>query len=94
MKSGASENPPLLVSVDAQGLLRFGMDKLPVTMEQLIQRLTTEAEKARAESREPKMVIMADKGTPWSRIVSVLDAGAQAHIKSINAVTKGEGKSS
>jgi len=35
VKSGASENPPLLVSLDKAGALRFGLDKLPVTLEDL-----------------------------------------------------------
>lgn len=93
LKSGANENPPIIVSLDAQGLIRLGLDKLPVTMEQLQDRLTSEADKARSESREPKMVIMADQGTPWARIVGVMDAGAKASIKSISAVTKGKGQS-
>ena len=93
LKSGASQNPPLLVSLDVNGKLRFGLDKLPVTMEQLQDRLIAEADKARAEKREPKMVIMADQGTPWSKMVTVMDAGAKAKIKSISAVTKGDGKS-
>jgi biopolymer transport protein ExbD len=93
LKSGASENPPLLVSIDAAGLIRFGLDKLPVTLDQLQDRLMTEAEKARSEKRDPKMVIMADQGTPWSRMINVMDAGAKASIKSISAVTKGTGKS-
>ena len=92
LKSGANENPPLLVSVDTQGLIRFGMDKLPVTLQQLQERLISEVEKARAENREPKMVIMADRGTPWSRMINLMDAGAKAGIKGISAVTKGEGK--
>ncbi len=93
LKSGANENPPILVSIDTQGLIRFGMDKLPVTLEQLQGQLVTEAEKARTENRDPKMVIMADKATPWARMVNVMDAGAKASIKNISAVTQGAGKS-
>jgi len=93
VKSGASENPPLLVSLDKAGALRFGLDKLPVTLEDLQGRLTAEADKARSEKREPKMIIMADQGTPWSSMVKVMDAGAKAKIKSISAVTKSTGKS-
>jgi len=93
LKSGANENPPMLVSVDTQGLIRYGMDKLPVTLQQLQDRLNTEAAKIRADNREPKMVIMADKGTPWSRMINLMDAGAKAGIKGISAVTKGDGKS-
>ena len=93
VKSGASENPPLLVSMDKDGALRFGLDKTPVTLEDLQGRLTEGAEKARSEKHDPKMVIMADQATPWSKIVSVMDAGAKAKIKSISAVTKANGKS-
>ena len=31
-KSGASENPPLIVSIDPQGLLRLGTEATPVTV--------------------------------------------------------------
>ena len=91
LRSGANENPPILVSIDAQGLIRFGLDKLPVTLEQLQSQLISEADKARSEKRDPKMVIMADQGTPWARMVNVMDAGTKASIKSISAVTKGKG---
>jgi len=93
LKSGANENPPILVSIDAQGLIRLGLEKLPVTLDQLQDKLIAEADKARTEKRDPKMVIMADQGTPWARMVNVMDAGAKASIKSISAVTKGNGKS-
>ena len=93
LKSGVNDNPPLLVSIDVQGLIRYGMEKLPVTLQQLQERLIAEAGKARSEGRAPKMVVMADKNTPWSRIINVMDAGAKAEIKTINAVTKGKNDS-
>src|SRR5580658_3056818 len=62
LKSGANENPPILVSIDAQGLIRLGLEKLPVTLDQLQDKLIAEADKARSEKRDPKMVIMADQG--------------------------------
>src|SRR5438046_2922446 len=34
-KAGANENAPLVVSVDAQGNLRFGADAMPVTVDRL-----------------------------------------------------------
>ena len=93
VKSGASENPPLLVSMDKTGALLFGLDKVPLTLADLQGQLTAGADKARLEKREPKMVIMADQATPWAKIVSVMDAGAKAKIKSISAVTKANNKS-
>src|SRR5277367_4900030 len=45
LKSGANENPPMIVSIDAQGMFRLGPDGLPVTPDQLNDRLRAEAAK-------------------------------------------------
>src|SRR5271157_3832847 len=45
LKSGQNENPPMIVSIDAQGMFRLGTDGLPVTPDQLNERLREEAEK-------------------------------------------------
>jgi len=34
-KTGASETPPMIVSIDPKGTLRFGADARPVTIERL-----------------------------------------------------------
>src|SRR6266550_9483278 len=42
-KSGASESAPLVVSVDAQGNLRFGSESTPVTFDRLRSELAVRA---------------------------------------------------
>ena len=88
LKSGASENPPLIVSIDAQGLLRLGTEALPVTPDQLNDHLRAEAEK----NPNLKLAVRADKNAPWGKIVSVMDAASAAHIKILNAFIKPTGQ--
>jgi biopolymer transport protein ExbD len=81
-KPGANENPPLVVSIDANGI--YYINKLPKTFEQLQGELIAQAEK------NPKLVlaINADEKAPWGKIVKVRDAAAKANIKSLVAFTK------
>ena len=81
-KAGANENPPLVVSIDAQGI--YYLDKLPKTFEQLQGELMSHA------AKDPKLVlaINADEKAPWGKIVKVRDAAAKANIKSLVAFTK------
>ena len=85
-KSGANENPPLVVSVDAAGI--YYLDKLPKTYEQLQGELQSQS------AKNPKLVlaINADEKAPWGKIVKVRDAAAEAKIKSLVAYTKETGK--
>ncbi|HVU27061.1 MAG TPA: biopolymer transporter ExbD [Verrucomicrobiae bacterium] len=85
-KSGANENPPFVVSVDASGI--YYVDKLPKTFEQLQSELVAQAEK------NPKLVlaINADEKAPWGKIVKIRDAAAKANIKSLVAFTKESNK--
>jgi biopolymer transport protein ExbD len=87
-KSGAEESPPLVVSVDAQGNLRFGSDATPVTVDRLRSELVARAE----NNPEIKMAISADKMAPFGQIVKVMDAAKEAKIKMVNAFTKEAGK--
>jgi biopolymer transport protein ExbD len=87
-KEGATENPPLVVSVDAQGGLRVGPKADAVTLDQLTARLSDVA----AKTPDTKLVINADKGAPWGQIVKVMDAAKAAKIKAISAFTKETGK--
>jgi biopolymer transport protein ExbD len=89
VRSGVNENPPLLVSIDEQGLFRYGPDGLPVTPEQLVERLQEAAEK----NPQTKLAVSADKNAPWGKIVAVMDAASAAHIKILSAFTKEPGKS-
>ena len=88
LKSGQNENPPLIVSIDAQGLLRLGPDGLPVTPDQLNEPLRSAADK----NPNLKLAVRADKNAPWGKIVAVMDAASAAHIKILSAFTKEAGK--
>jgi len=81
-KSGANENPPVVVSVDAHGM--YYLEKLPRTLEQIRGELRTRA------AQNPKLVlaINADEAAPWGHIVKLRDAAADAGIKSLVAFTK------
>jgi biopolymer transport protein ExbD len=81
-KAGANENPPFVVSIDTNGV--YFVDKLPVTFEQLQNRLRDEA----AKNPQLVLAINADEDAPWGKIVKVRDAAAQAKIKSLVAYTK------
>jgi biopolymer transport protein ExbD len=88
LKTGANENAPLVVSVDAQGNLRLGAEAMPVTVE----RLRTELLSRGAAIPDLKLAISADKAAPFGQIVKVMDAAKDAKIKMVNAFTKEAGK--
>jgi biopolymer transport protein ExbD len=83
-KSGANENPPFVVSIDAKGGLRVGPNADAVTLEQLQARLRDEA----AKNPQLKLAINADKNAPWGQIVKVMDAAKAVKIKAVSAFTK------
>jgi biopolymer transport protein ExbD len=87
-KSGAETNPPLVVSIDKDGLLRFGENNNPVTPEQLRSQLLAEVNKLRAARKDVQLAVRADKQAPWYRIVYVMDLAKAADIKALNAFTK------
>ena len=89
LKPGATENPPLIVTIGAgdQGL-RFGADDMPMTIEQVKTQLHDAAEK----SSNVKLAIRADKNAPWGTVVEVMDAAKAANIKLVSAYTKEPGK--
>ncbi|MEI8290704.1 MAG: biopolymer transporter ExbD [Verrucomicrobiota bacterium] len=88
LKAGANENPPLVVSIDEKGGLRFGADSLPVTPDQLRTRLLA----AVKEKADTKLAMRADKKAPWESIVKVMDLAKEAKIKLLSAFTKDAGK--
>ena len=88
LKSGANDNPPLIVSIDAQGMFRVGLDGLPVTPDQLTARFQQEAQR----NPQIQLAVRADKNAPWGKIVAVMDAASAAHIKILSAFTKEVGK--
>lgn len=83
-KTGANENAPLIVTVDAKGEFMLGDDKLPVTEERLKEELLARADK----TPDLKLSINADKSAPFGRIINVMDAAKEAKIKVVNAFTK------
>jgi biopolymer transport protein ExbD len=87
-KTGAHEDAPLVVSIDASGGLRLGVDATPVTADSLKEKLLA----AVAKTPELKLAISADKNSPFGQIIKVMDAAKEAKIKSVNAFTKEPGK--
>lgn len=85
-KSGANENPPLVVSVDTNGV--YFIEKVAKTFEQLQAELVAQSQK------NPQLIlaINADERAPWGKIVKLRDAAAEAKIKSVVAFTKETGK--
>jgi len=81
-KPGANENPPFIVSIDAKGV--YYVEKMPVTFEQLQDRLKA----AVAKNPNLALAINADENAPWGKVVKLRDAAAAANIKSLVAFTK------
>ena len=86
-KTGAHENPPLVVSIDPKGNLRLGADAKPVTVERFKEELLA----AIARAPDLKLAISADKMAPFGQIVKVMDVAKETKIKSVNAFTKETG---
>ena len=86
MKPGATEKPPLVVTITANGSLF--LKTLPVTAE----RLKAELENRAAENPQFKLAISADKDAPFGQIVKVMDAAKEAGVKAVNAFTKSAAK--
>ena len=88
-KTGASETPPLVVSIDPKGNLRFGADAKPVTIDRLKEELLA----AVAKTPDLKLAISADKNAPVGQVIKVMDASKEAKLKSgVNLFTKEPGK--
>lgn len=87
-KSGASQNAPLVVSVDLVGDLRLGSDPKPITPAALGQALQIEALK----NPDIQLAIRADEGAPFGRIVRVMDAAKEANVKTVSAFTRKTGQ--
>jgi len=85
-KAGANENPPLVVSIDANGV--YYLDKQPRTFEQLKSDLLSQA----AKNPQLVLAINADEKAPWGKVVKIRDAAADAKIKTLVAYTKEAGK--
>jgi biopolymer transport protein ExbD len=87
-KSGASENPPFVVTIKADDDKIYYLEKLPMTFEQLRSTLQDRA------AKNPNLIlaINADEKAPWGKIVKVRDAAVEAKIKTFVAFTKDSAK--
>jgi biopolymer transport protein ExbD len=83
LKSGANEAPPVVVSIDSKGDLRYGSDATPVTMERLKERLQSEVR----TNATVKLAIGGDKGAPWGQVIKVWDVAKEVGIKELRAFT-------
>jgi len=81
-KNGATENPPLVVSLDPQGV--YYIDRLARTLDQVRDEMKTRA----ARNSQLVLAINADENAPWGRVVKLRDAAAAAGIRSLVAFTK------
>jgi biopolymer transport protein ExbD len=88
LKPGGNENPPLVVTIEATGVVRLGPDALPMTMDNLAEQLKDRA----AKNPNLKLAVRADKNAPWGQMVKVMDAAKAANIKLMSAYTKEAGK--
>ena len=84
LKTGANENPPLVISIDKDGNLRLGPEATPLTVDSLRSELVARVEK----DPNLKLAIAADKSAPFGKIVTVMDAAKEAKVKMVNAFTK------
>jgi biopolymer transport protein ExbD len=88
-KTGASEIPPLIVSIDTNGILHFGADAKPVTLERLKEELLA----AVAKKPDLQLAISADKNAPIGQMVKVMDVCKESNLKSpVSLFTKEPGK--
>jgi biopolymer transport protein ExbD len=83
-RTGASDNPPLIVFIEATGTMRWGPQAKPVTQEDLKNLLRDEF----AKNPQLKLAISADDKAPFGRALHVYDAAKEAGIKSIMVYTK------
>ncbi len=74
-KSGANENPPLVVSIEAAPHTASGPEATPVTMDQLSSELLA----ASSTNALVKLTVSEEsKSAPWGQIVKVMDAAKEA----------------
>lgn len=76
-KAGATENPPLIVSIDEKDALRLGDEARPVTIDDL----KNDLQKRTSEKPDLKLNLSADKKASIGLILKVMDAAKDANIK-------------
>src|SRR5262249_16205240 len=88
----AAKVPPMVISIDTTGNLRLGPQAKPVAQE----RFQSELLDAVSKNPDLKLAINADKGTPLSLVVKIMDAAKEARMKpgSVSLLTKATAQSS
>ena len=86
LKPGVNDNPPQVVTIDADGELFLGT--MPYTLAALQSQFQTLA----AQNPKLKLAVRADQKAPWGQMVAVMDAAKAAKITDISAYTKQAGK--
>ena len=86
--AGASENAPLIVSIDKDGTFRLGADRRAITLDQLKTQLQAELEKKPGLG----VAINADKDSPMGQFVKVWDVAKELKVKALNLSAKEPGK--
>jgi biopolymer transport protein ExbD len=84
LKPGVNDNPPIIITISADGKLLVGAENVPKTIEEVKAQLTTQA----AKNPNLKLAVRADKNAPWGQVVAVMDAAKAANIKLMSAFTK------
>jgi biopolymer transport protein ExbD len=85
-KEGASEMAPLVVIIDATGMLRLVTDNDPIPVTE--DRLKEELRRAVARNPDQKIALSADKDAPFGQVIKVMDAAKEANVKTVSAFTK------
>jgi biopolymer transport protein ExbD len=90
LKPGGNENPWFVVTIGTNAIapFRLGANDLPVTSDQLDERLRAEVGK----NPKLRLAVRADKNAAWQSVVKVMDAARAANIKTISAETKKPGE--
>ena len=83
-RAGATENPPVMVFIDATGSLRVGKDAKPVTAD----RLREELRQLTATRTNVSITLDADEKAPWGQIIRVWDIAKELNIQAVSASTK------
>jgi len=87
-KAGASENVPLIISIDKTGNFRLGTDSRPITLDQLKTQLQAEL----AKKPDLRVAINADKDSSMGQFVKVYDVTTELKVKALNLSAKEPGK--
>jgi biopolymer transport protein ExbD len=87
-KTGATEDPPVVVSIDPKGGLRFGPESRAVSLDGLTAELNAQV----VTNPGLRLAIAADTNAPVGQLVKIIDASKAAKIKSYFLFTREIGK--